>query len=257
MPTFDTNVRSAASLIVARDREGGAPQFLMIERAASLSFAGGAVAFPGGAVDEADRAWAMSLGRTADADDAAARIAAIRETIEETGFVPALERGALTADRAASLRQALHAGRSLAELATELTLGFDLRALVPFARWCPPSGAALRQYDTRFYIAVASGHDHAVEADGTETASLGWHGADEILERASEGRATILFPSRRNLERLAQFASVAELLDHARAQPVSLITPWVEARDGVDHLCIPEGMGYPVTSEPVRTVRRN
>lgn len=251
------NARPAASLIVVRDCEGGVPQFLMIERAASMSFAGGAVVFPGGAVDEADRAWAMSLDRTADADDVAARIAAIRETIEETGFVPALETGAMSADQAASLRQALHAGRALADLVTDLALDFDLEGLVPFARWCPRNGVARRRYDTRFYIAVATDHGHVVEADGNETASLGWHSAGEILERASQGLATVIFPSRRNLERLAQFGSVADLLDHARAQPVSLITPWIEARDGVDHLCIPEGMGYPVTSEPLVTVRRS
>lgn len=221
-----------------------------------MSFAGGAVVFPGGGVDEADRAWAMSLDRTADADDVAARIAAIRETIEETGFVPALAGGVLSAGRAAMLRQALHSGRALADLAMELALGFDFEALVPFARWCPPPGAAHRQYDTRFYIAVATDHDHVVEADGNETASLGWHSAEEVLQRANEGHATVIFPSRRNLERLAQFGSAADLLDHARAQPVSLIMPWIEAREGVDHLCIPDGMGYPVTSEPLETAMR-
>lgn len=221
-----------------------------------MSFAGGAVVFPGGGVDEADRAWAMSLDRTADADDLAARIAAIRETIEETGFVPALAGGALSAGRAAMLRQALHSGRALADLAMELALGFDFEALVPFARWCPPPGATPRRYDTRFYIAVATDHDHVVEADGNETASLGWHSADEILGRANEGRATVVFPSRRNLERLAQFGSAADLLDHARDHPVRMISPWIEMRDGADHLCIPEGLGYPVTSEPLTSARR-
>lgn len=249
--------RPAATLIVARGGEGGVPQFLLIERAATMSFAGGAVVFPGGAVDEADRGWATSLGSTVEMDDLAARIAAIRETIEETGLVPALEGGAASAEQAATLRQALHAGRSLAELATELALSFDFSALVPFARWCPPAGAKTpRRYDTRFYLAVLQDGEHAPEPDGSETVALGWHSAEGILERARQGHATIVFPSRRNLERLAQFGSVAELLDHARAQTVSLIMPWIEARDGVDHLCIPEGMGYPVTSEPLVTAMR-
>jgi len=259
MHPVPATARPAASLIVVRTGTGtgGVPQFLMIERAASMSFAGGAVVFPGGAVDEADRVWAMALNAAADADDLAARIAAVRETIEETGLVPALEGSAVPAERAAALRRVLHAGRSLAEAAAEHMFAFDFDALVPFARWCPPSGAKSRQYDTRFYIAVVADHEHAIEADGNETTSLGWHSADEVLERARQGRASVIFPSRRNLERLAQFGSVAELLDHARAQPVSLIMPWVEARDGVDHLCIPEGMGYPVTSEPLATARRS
>ncbi len=256
MQTPNKNARPAASLIIVRDGAGGVPEFLMIERSASMNFAGGAMVFPGGAVDEADRAWALALGGVADVDDKAARIAAIRETIEETGLVPALEAGTVSLEHAATLRQALHAGRSLADMAAELALGFDFGALVPFARWCPPAAAAPRRYDTRFYIAVIKDHDHVVEADGNETAALGWHGAGEILEQAETGLVTIVFPSRRNLERLAQFATVADLLGHAHAHPVSMISPWVETRDGVDHLCIPEGMGYPVTSEPLANVRR-
>lgn len=253
--TSPTPARPAASLIVVRDGKGGVPEFLMIERAATMSFAGGAMVFPGGAVDEADRAWALSVGGVADVDDTAARIAAIRETIEETGLVPALTGGAISAGHATLLRQALHAGRSLADMAAELALGFDFDALVPFARWYPPADAP-RRYDTRFYVAVATDRDHPVEADGSETTSLGWQSAGEVLKRAQQGRATVIFPSRRNLERLAQFGSIADLLDHARAHPISVISPWVESRDGVDHLCIPEGLGYPVTSEPVSTVRR-
>jgi hypothetical protein len=34
---------------------------------------------------------------------------------------------------------------------------------------------------------------------------------------------------------------------------VTRITPWVAEVDGVPHVCIPEGIGYPVTSEPLAT----
>ncbi len=42
----------------------------------------------------------------------------------------------------------------------------------------------------------------------------------------------------------------------AARHPVEKITPWVEERDGAPHVCIPEGIGYPVTSEPLETARR-
>ena len=70
----------AATLIVVRDRAGGPPELLMVERAEGMAFAAGALVFPGGRIDEADRALASELGL-----DAAA-VAAIRETIEETAI---------------------------------------------------------------------------------------------------------------------------------------------------------------------------
>ena len=77
-----------------------------------------------------------------------------------------------------------------------------------------------------------------------------------MLAEAGAGRATIIFPTRRNLERLALFQGFDAAVAHARAYEVRTITPWVEARDDGEHLCIPDDLGYPVTSEPVSTVRR-
>jgi hypothetical protein len=67
---------------------------------------------------------------------------------------------------------------------------------------------------------------------------------------------TIIFPTRRNLERLAQFASFDEAAAHARAYPVQTITPWTEMRDGAEHLCIPDDLGYPVSSQPLHAADR-
>src|SRR6266567_8709227 len=68
----------AATLIVVRDRADGPPDLLMVERAEGMAFAAGALVFPGGRIDDADRRLSDRLGV-----DAAA-VAAIRETIEET-----------------------------------------------------------------------------------------------------------------------------------------------------------------------------
>jgi hypothetical protein len=32
---------------------------------------------------------------------------------------------------------------------------------------------------------------------------------------------------------------------------VRTVTPWSETRGGIEHLCIPDDLGYPVTSEPM------
>jgi hypothetical protein len=77
-----------------------------------------------------------------------------------------------------------------------------------------------------------------------------------MLHDADAGKLAVIFPTRRNLERLAQFDSYAEAVAHAEATPIVTITPWAEDRDGVQHLCIPTDAGYPVTSEAISSAMR-
>src|SRR5436853_2763386 len=74
----------AATLVLMRAREGRPPELLMTERTGTMAFAAGALVFPGGRIDAEDHALAAGSALP----DAAARIAAIRETIEETGLAP-------------------------------------------------------------------------------------------------------------------------------------------------------------------------
>lgn len=251
-----TGARPAATLIIAHDDPARGLRFLMAQRADSMVFAAGAMVFPGGAVDEEDRVHARSLGVGGELDDLAARVAAIRETIEECGLAIGLHESVSEPATAKGLRDALKSGRTFASLVRDMGLAMDLDGLVPFARWCPPQGREIRRFDTRFYLTVIDGADDGLLPDGTETVGLGWYRARDVLDSAHAGDAKVIFPTRRNLERLAQFESSAELIAHARAHPVSLISPWVEERGGEQHLCIPEGLGYPVTSEPLHTARR-
>src|SRR3546814_12360928 len=79
--------RAAATLIIFRDREDGPAELLMMERSRKMDFAAGALVFPGGAVDEADAELGAAPGVVLAVDEAAARIAAICETREASGFV--------------------------------------------------------------------------------------------------------------------------------------------------------------------------
>lgn len=245
----------AATIIVFRDcPDGGAPELLMVERSSHMVFAGGAVVFPGGRVDADDHLIASSLDHGLDPHEAAARIAAIRETVEETGlgigFAMAPEREAL-----ARARAALHGGTVFSELCREAGWVFDLSALTPFARWRPPFNER-RVFDTRFYLARCDEHDHIVEVDATENHHLFWATAADALAMADEGKVKLIFPTRRNMERLAQFGCHADAVAHANEFPPRMIMPFIEERDGRPFLCIPENMGYPVTSEPMGSAMR-
>lgn len=232
----------AATVIVMRRCEQGPPELLMVERARTMAFAGGALVFPGGRIDPGDHALAALRG--GDAEEDAGRIAAIRETVEEAGVAIGLD---LDPDALPDLRRRLHAGAAIGDALTALGGALRLEALIPFARWLPDK-VPHRVFDTRFYLARASAAAMPV-VDGTENVRAFWASARSVLDAADAGQATIIYPTRRNLERLALFASFEDAVADAHAHPPRTITPWIETRDGHEHLCIPDDLGYPVTHE--------
>lgn len=241
----------AATLVLMREASSGPPQLLVMERTGHMAFAAGALVFPGGRIDPEDR---EAAERFPHVPDAAARLAAIRETIEETGIVPAVEPAAdpALADR---LRSHLDQGRPLLETFAEHDLMVDPGLLVPFARWCP-NFRETRRFDTLFFLAEAPPGAAEPIVSEAEAVHAFWASAADILAELEANRAHAIFPTRRNLERLARFSSIAEARADAALHPVVCITPWVEDRDGGPHVCIPENIGYPVTSEPLETARR-
>jgi hypothetical protein len=112
-----------------------------------------------------------------------------------------------------------------------------------------PKFHAVRRFDTLFFIAAAPPGDWTPRVIAGECASAEWLSAAEILERERLGRARLIFPTRRTLERLAQHRSFAEIHADALAYAVEPVTPWVEERDGEKFITIPANLGFPVTEE--------
>ncbi len=250
------DARLAATVILWRDRADAAAELLMVERASSMVFAGGALVFPGGAVDAADEALAATMAIDLPLEETSARIAAIRETLEESGLGLGFPE-AFPARDLAAMRAALHGGAALGDLLAGHGLTLDLDGLIPFARWHPGAiERARRVYDTRFYLARAP-EGQVATADTNETVHLFWREAAATIAACDAGEGRIIFPTRRNLERLGQFDRFDAAVAHAAAIPVEKVTPWLEDRAGVRHLCIPKHLGYPVTSEPLAGIDRN
>lgn len=240
----------ASTLVVMRDRPDGPPDLLTVTRGQGMTFAAGAIVFPGGRIDPED----ALLGADWPFEDSAARVAAVRETLEESG-IPA---GLVPLPSPAStvgLQESLHAGAPFSRLLAEVDAELDLDALVPFTRWMPSFKHA-RVFDTMFYLICAPEGNWTPRFQPGECEAVEWMSAAEALVRIDAGRATAIFPTKRNLERLAQFASFDEAAADARRHPVELITPWIEEREGEKHVVIPEGLGYPVTSELLATAFR-
>jgi 8-oxo-dGTP pyrophosphatase MutT (NUDIX family) len=202
----------AATVVVMRDVAGGPPDLLMVERPRTMAFAAGAMVFPGGRIDADDWAGAETLVE-------AARAAAVRETLEETG------------------------------------LTVDAEELVPFARW-RPNFHHHRRFDTHFFLAPCPPDAGPLVPQPGECERAEWLPAAAVLAQIARGDARAIFPTLRNLERLAQFGSFADARDHARSIPVETITPWIEEDGGEQWLRIPDHLGYPVTRERLKTAMR-
>ena len=221
----------AATLIVVRDT-AGAPEYLMVERSEGMAFAAGALVFPGGRIDDADRAFGAD----------AAVVAAIRETIEETA-IPVGLTPTPSADRSRDIQTALLAEGNVAQILKDAGVELDPAALTPFARWVPKFHA-VRRFDTMFFIARCPPGEWTPNVIEGECARACWITAADAL-----AEARLIFPTRRNLERLAQHRSFDEIRADALAHPIEPVTPWVAERDGEKFITIPGHLGYPVTEE--------
>lgn len=251
----DKAIPAATVVVFRKGRTGPEPELLMVVRSRQMSFAGGMAVFPGGRVDQADRDLAERFADKDRADEIAHRIAAIRETLEETGLLIGLK-GQIDADAAAQARALALETQALDPVLKEFSFELDLDALVPFARWLPLGLAHSRIFDTLFYLADLGTGSVEVEVDATENTRLFWVSASEALAMAERGDISLIFPTRRNLERLAQFADFTAAKEHAEATPIITITPRIDNSGTAPVLRIPDNAGYPITTEPITSVRR-
>ena len=247
----------AATLVIFRNApDGGPPELLMVQRSKAMSFAGGAAVFPGGRVDDADFTLAEALG-AADADhrdELAARIAAVRETLEETGLAVGVHQRPSLEDALRARALLLEQG-TLAPVLDAMGWTLDLDRLVPFARW-RPKHREVRVFDTRFYLADLGTGAVELLVDDTENTHLFWASAAGALDLAEQGEIKIIFPTRRNLERLALFSNFDEAVSHVAEYPVRIITPFMELENCEPWLKIDTDAGYPITGEKLETAAR-
>ncbi len=245
---------AATMVIFQNDPAGGPPKLLMMERTKTMAFAGGAAVFPGGKVDDADFDYARILDHGLDIDEAAARIAAIRETLEEAGLALCLQ-GVDDPAGCTDARAALHDGQSLQAVCVRHGWSPQLERLIPWSRWCPPEREK-RVFDARFYLFDAGNASLNATVDETENTALFWASAQEVIDLSHARKVKIIFPTRRNLERLALFDSYADAAVHAAQIPVRTVLTSIEERSGERWLCIPDGHGYPVLEELLKRAER-
>lgn len=248
----------AATILLVRD--AGCLQVLMVKRHHQIDFASGALVFPGGKTHVGDRdpAWQdRTLGWDgADPLGRPLRIAAIREAYEEAGILLARDRGGAMFCGDARAEAARHAvakdEQAFIDVVVELGVKLDFSVLTTFARWITPP-LTPKRFDTWFYVTRAGSEQLAV-CDGWETVDAEWIAPAEALRLAAAGERTVIFPTRMNLQLLAEAAGGADAVARAAARTLVTVEPKVERRDGGQVLVIPPNAGYGVVAEPLSRV---
>ncbi len=216
--------RDAATLIVVRDGGDGIEVFC-VERNKKSRFLGGAIVFPGGKLDEADRdpAWRAHTTETDDETFRALGVTACREALEEAAILPVTD-GSMTHDELLALRTRLAASEiTLLSFLAERSLRLDLAGLHPFARWLTPLVES-RRYDTRFFLTVAPSGQIGAH-DDFETMSSFWAAPQKLIARFLAGEVQLAPPTHRTLEFLGRFALVADAIAATRAASLEVICP--------------------------------
>lgn len=248
--------RPASTILLLRDAAAKAEiEVFMMVRHYEIDFNSGALVFPGGSVDKGDKEIIAnpalySGGEGLDEATLSFRIAAIRETFEESGILLARPSGSkdlVDAKRAgeieANSRADLCDGKiSFLKVLTDNDMLLALDELVPYAHWITPEGMPKR-FDTWFFLAAAP-PEQAGAHDGKESTDSIWVSPREALEGGETGRFKLPFPTTRNLIKLGKQASVKAALDDSRGKPVVMVMPVMTKLNGGRQLRIPREAGY-------------
>jgi 8-oxo-dGTP pyrophosphatase MutT (NUDIX family) len=199
--------RPASTILLLRDSAARAVdgksrneiEVFMMVRHYEIDFNSGALVFPGGSIDKGDReiianADLFTGGEGLDADALSFRIAAIRETFEESGILLARAKGSpalIDAHRASAIeggnrRDLCDGSVSFLKVLSDNELVLALDELIPYAHWITPEGMPKR-FDTWFFLAAAP-PDQLGTHDGKESTDSIWVSPREALERRGRAR---------------------------------------------------------------------
>jgi 8-oxo-dGTP pyrophosphatase MutT (NUDIX family) len=253
--------RPAATVLALRDGSEGF-EVLMLRRNLNSDFVGGAYVFPGGGVDALDAGAVQELVVGPNDEQVSSRlgiesgglayyVACLRELFEEAGLLLACdERGEPISwdeprvTRMAHYRRQVNDGSlGFLEMMVAEHLFLDLRGLAYLAHWVTPVGPP-RRYDTRFFVALAPGDQTAAHDDGETIEDL-WLRPRDALMAQRRGEFEMIFPTIRNLEKVAHFSTAADVLAYALALvDIERIEPRIVMRGDRPVILIPGDEGF-------------
>jgi 8-oxo-dGTP pyrophosphatase MutT (NUDIX family) len=240
--------KDSATVILVRRGQGKTPEVFLARRHDSQSFMAGVYVFPGGQLEASDadiaetKLLSVSDGfqpHTLLQDSKLTRdmalgfyICAIRETFEETGVLFARNASdnsidfgnAIIQARFAAYRQPLNEGKiTLAEIIRQEDLVVMPELLTPYSHWITPEIVPQR-FSTRFFLAEFP-HGQKVVTDKDELTSSLWVTPGEALQMYTAGKISMMPPTLKTLEEMAEFCAMDELFAAARNRKIYPVLP--------------------------------
>ncbi|MFG2027692.1 NUDIX hydrolase [Streptomyces sp. NPDC048825] len=237
--------KRAATVMLLKDTDG-APVVHMLRRRASMAFAGGAYAYPGGGVDPRDddrqirwtgptRAWWASRLGVDETSAQAIVCAAVRETYEEAGVLlagptPDSVVGDTTGDDWEADREALVARDvSFAEFLDRRGLVLRSDLLGAWTRWITPEFEP-RRYDTWFFVAALPEGQRTRNAS-TEADRTVWIRPGEAADAYDKGDLLMMPPTIATLRQLRSYDTAAEALAAAPGRDLAPVLAQARLED--------------------------
>jgi 8-oxo-dGTP pyrophosphatase MutT (NUDIX family) len=225
-------VRPAATVMLLANRPE--LEVLMLRRTKNMAFAGDMWVFPGGRVDQIDKAAQLETIMTGLTDaEASARLevdagglawwlAAIRETLEEAGLL--LAANTTNVDVEAMRDRVRDDESSFVYEITRHGITLDATTMEDVARFITPSGPP-RRFDARFFLGMAP-TDQLPHSDDSEIVDWRWiKPADAIADESMN----LMMVTQWMLEKLIPFQNAEDALTYARNQ--SKYTKFTEGRE--------------------------
>ncbi|MEM8890351.1 MAG: NUDIX hydrolase [Bacteroidota bacterium] len=194
-----TVVKPASTIMLARDKEASL-EVLLLKRNKALAFAGGLWVFPGGKIEEEEQEYGED-------ELAAAKLAAIRETKEETN------------------------------------LDIEIEDLVFFSHWTTPV-IEPRRYATWFFFGEVETENGEVLIDDSEIKDHLWINPEVALGKVRHRELAMMPPTLMSLQLIRKCKNVAEARGKLEKQEVLYTLPVLQ-RVGSTMVCMYEGdAGY-------------
>lgn len=250
----------AATVLLLRDQPDGI-EVLMVQRTRKADFAGGALLFPGGKVDDADfdviRSGRCALPDSIPENLRALRVAGVRELFEEANILFARDTGSselISTEKAEAIstkyrKALLDREVTLQDITEAEDLQIASDRLEPFAHWITPINSRKR-FDTHFLVARTPKGQLALH-DGWETLETIWIKPLTAIADAEARTRRVVFPTRMNLKKVAESDTADAAVERAAATPVVTVLPEVREFDGKRHLKIPIEAGYGISETVV------
>ena len=135
-----------------------------------------------------------------------------------------------------------HASTASRETKEEAGLDVEVEGLVPFSRWITPKMVKVR-FDTWFFVARAPEGAEAV-CDGNECVDARWIRPADAIAAGERDELSLMFPTIKHLEQLAEFESVDHALEAATGRTVEPVEPRVVMKEDHAEVVLPGEPGY-------------